>query len=185
MENAEPVVEASTETPAVEDSPKTENVEGKPKAKKAESNDEKSYLLEKIEALHKDLNKERSTIKELRKANEDFTLKLNQVALKEKKEAILDSNLANLGEDFEIPSNKLPKLKNVISAFGDSENLETLIADAIDGYKAPKQKARVNSTPFLSREQDVATPANDLNGLFELAKSDPEAFKKADLSKFI
>lgn len=170
----------------VKPEPKPEPKQESVKAKENSSDSDKgNFLLEKYENLQKDVNTLRSKYKELEKENALLKGENGSFRLEKRKDLALNNALASLGEDFEISKDKELELKELIAEFPDSEVLEDKITKAVNLVKTPKQKgAKIMNTPFLGREPEKPE-TSDINSLYELAKNNPEAFKNADITKFL
>jgi len=139
-----------------------------------------SLWKEKIEALHSDLAKERKTIKDLKTANATLENENNGFKLKAKKADALNTALGNLGEDFEVPSDKLGKLNGLIEKLGDGDDLAASIAEFVDVVKETKQKeATIINSPFAGPATTQTPGTKELSNeeLRQLAIKDPAAFR--------
>lgn len=170
----------TTETPATKETPSTKP-DTKPEAKKDERVTTESLYDDKITRLHADLRKERDDLKATRKERDELLAKVNDFTVKEKKSDALSKALSELGEDFEVPSDKLPVLSKLIGKIADSETLAEDIAEAVTGFKSPKVKEQtILNTPFGG-----PAPAGQKSGKnmtdaekMELARTNPDQFKK-------
>lgn len=165
------------ETPEKSDSPK-----GKKETPAPSNNDEKSLLLEKIDALHADLRKERGTIKDLKKERDTLAGQVTEFTLKDKKQTALTKALSEIGEDFEVPSEKMAELNELVADLKDSEELEAKVAKFVGLVKTTKAKAPKITTPSLPGTKPAAEKP-DAAALYELAKTNPEAFREAVRAK--
>lgn len=102
---------------------------------------------EKVQSLHRDLSKERAELKRLREENEALKSENGTFKLNQKKSEAFDVALQSLGEDFEIPSENIPKVKGLLAKLPDSETLQEEVAGLLDLVKAPKAKQSFGS-PF-------------------------------------
>jgi len=136
---------------------------------------------EKIDRLHVDLNGVRGKLKTLETERDQLKAQVNEFTVKEKKSTAFTAALSDLGEDFEIASEKLPELNKVVAGLADGEGLEDTIKSLVNAAKTSKTKEtqQVGSTPFFGTPPVNKTEGATLAELYQLAATNPEAFKTA------
>lgn len=153
---------------------------------KPESNSNKvsaeSLWEDKVSRLNADLHKERQELKKLRAERDELAKSVSDFTIKEKKSEALNAALSNLGEDFEISSDKLPTLNKLITKIADSETLAEDIAEAVSLVKSPKARetAPLINTPFggpATASQKSVTQMSAEERM-ALARNNPDQFKK-------
>lgn len=152
------------ETPVEQPEETPEPLNGKPEPSSETPDNDKpervssnSLWEDKVRNLHKDLSNERKTVKTLRQENDTLKKSVGTFELKAKKSAALDTALSEIGEDFEVSSDRLSKLKGMIDSMQDGDGLSEAITDAVDLVKTPRQKNKFG-TPF-----SPGVPPNDTN----------------------
>lgn len=173
MSEATETVEV-TEQPVQTTTPATKpEVKSEPKGA-----DKTSYLEEKIESLTKALNSTRAENKGLKAERDEFAGKVATFELKTKKSEALDAAMAGLGEDFEVPADKMPRVKELLAEIPDSETLGEKVAGFLELVKAPKSKPGPIMSPYAGTGQQHAPgqswqPGQKLTP-FELGQLSPE-----------
>ena len=136
---------------------------------------------EKVNTLHTDLSKVRGKNKELSDKLTSVEKELADLRLEKKKSVAFDAAKAALGEDYEVPDEKLPKVKAFLAELQDSETLDTKVAEFLDLVKAPKVKQKFSSpysgTPTNQYENRSSfTPGRKLTPI-EAGQLPPDEFE--------
>lgn len=137
---------------------------------------------EKKAELLKDLSSVRGKNKDLEGKLSEAEKKVAAYELKEKKSTAFDAAVAALGEDFELPTDKLTKVKAFLDELPDSETLNEKVVEFLDLVKAPKAKPAPVKSPFSPNAPPAPKDGNkplSQTELLQLAAKDPEAFKEA------
>lgn len=103
---------------------------------------------EKIDSLHKDLSTVRKENKALKAENDELRGKVSGFELKAKKSEAISAAMSEIGEDFEIPSDKLPVLEKLVTQLQDGDDLADSVKSLVETIKTPKSKPRRFEAPW-------------------------------------
>lgn len=106
-----------------------------------------SALMERYEALQKDIHQERQKLKAVTAERDQYKNTATTLETKDKKRSALDKALGTLGEDFYIDEARRTTLLESLEDLNDGPNLAARVQGLVDLAKLPKV-ADNSKTPF-------------------------------------